>query len=126
VGAQLGFPFRFPPELGARQRDCRKKKHNKGKDGDKGGSNPNVNTLNATSNNISSAAWYCTHELSVWMIDTGSSHHVTLFREDFTEYHALPSPGHITFGDNRSSMPYIGTGLICGTTRVNSQTVLRV
>jgi transposase InsO family protein len=56
-----------------------------------------------------------------WMIDLGCTDHITYDINDYSEYQTLPTPRKVLFADKTTSVSYIGTGTVTGTTRVNGR-----
>ncbi|VDB91614.1 unnamed protein product [Peniophora sp. CBMAI 1063] len=115
--------------------DEKRKKKGKGKDkGKEGGGNggKSLSSMEAEaapstpvpSSNTMAASWYTTRDSKArWMIDSGSSDHITPHRADFIEYTPLSTPGKITLGEAQASMPYVGIGTVKGFTMVEGNRV---
>src|SRR5713101_7711740 len=88
-----------------------------------GGAELVVNMLSTMSSEsqISSVCFYIEHDMP-WMLDSGTSDHITPHYDDFLHYNKLATPGTIKLG-NDSHMQYLGTGTVTGTSVINGKTV---
>ena len=111
---------RYCKKSGHWEKDCRKKKRDKERK--KGGgsnsnnssssSTPSVNAVTSESASMDMFAAYVSPD-TIWMLDSGCTHHVTNSLSDFESYTPYSSPHTVSLGGARS-IPSLGSGTVKG------------